>query len=207
MLAAGGRVVDGKATLNFNGSASTGRRREAARLSQPGVDSFARKEQSPHLFMADYPNDLSEAEERQEQDKSRDGHPQEAFRIPAKERRKAFSDRVSMPHTYQDGLQYMEADEQQREDETLMKDRIDERLVVEPRSGAKMLADEQDFGKNEGVHDRKGMLRVIQMMLRQDDAGVDRQQPEDNPKIEEDRKKTLELLGGFFLQGSFLRNW
>ncbi|MGA9240987.1 MAG: hypothetical protein WBW03_03290 [Silvibacterium sp.] len=147
--------------------------------------------------MADDPDNLSETEEWKEQDESCDSHRQEASRIPAKEGRKAVADRMSMPHAYQDPLQYVETDEQQGENETLMKDRIDEGLAIEPRSDAKMLSDEQDLGKNKGIHDRKRMLRVIQMTLRQDDAGVNGKQSEDDPKVEEDRKKALELDEGF----------
>jgi hypothetical protein len=35
------------------------------------------------------------------------------------------------------------------------------------------------------------------MTLRQDDAGVNGKQAEDDPKVEEDRKKALELDEGF----------
>ena len=104
-----------------------------------------------------------------------------------------------MPDTYQGALDNVETNEQHGEDETLMKDRIDEGLFIEPRSKAKMLSDEQDLGKNKGVHYRKCVLRVVQMMLRQNDACVDRKQAEDKLNVEEDRKKAPELIGGFLL--------
>jgi hypothetical protein len=56
----------------------------------------------------------------------------------------------------------VETNEHHGKDETFMKDGIDERLVVEARSNPKMLTNEEDLGKR--------VLRVIQMMLRQDDA-------------------------------------
>ena len=77
---------------------------------------------------------------------------------------------MSVPNTYEHALYYVETNEHHGKDETFMKDGIDERLIVEARSNPKMLTNEEDLGEDEGVHYGKRVLRVIQMMLRQDDA-------------------------------------
>ena len=48
-----------------------------------------------------------------------------------------------------------------------MKDRVDERFVTKPRSQTKMFGSEQNLCEDERVNERKRVLLVIQMMLRE----------------------------------------
>src|SRR5215469_9669189 len=59
------------------------------------------KKQNPHLPTAYNTCDLSESEERQEQDKAHGTDRQETLRIPSKRRRNAIRDGMSMPNSPQ----------------------------------------------------------------------------------------------------------
>src|ERR1700730_275383 len=102
-----------------------------------------------------------------------DTHRQDPLQTPSQDRRKAIRYRIPVPHSDQDTLYYVKANEHHREDETFVQDRIYERLMVKPRSKVKMLADKQDLCENERVDNCEGVFRIIQMPLRQNEALVD----------------------------------
>ena len=70
-----------------------------------------------------------------------------------------------MQHSHHDALYDVKGDEHDGEDEAFMKDRVDERSIPKPRAKAKVFGSEQDFGENERVDERKGVLLIIQMVL------------------------------------------
>ena len=100
----------------------------------------------------------------------------------------------------------MEADEHDAKDETLVQDGVDEGLLVEASSQVEMLAHQKNLCEDEGIDDRESVLLGIQMMLREDEALVDGEQSEDNPKVEEDYKQALELIEGPFFKSALPRN-
>jgi hypothetical protein len=77
---------------------------EALSANQTGVVLSVPEEQRTQLVAADHAGNFPESEERQQQDKTHDADRQEAFRIPAKERREALADGVSVPNTYEHAL-------------------------------------------------------------------------------------------------------
>jgi len=101
----------------------------------------------------------------------------------------------------------MKRDKQQAEDEALMKEGIDERLIAKPRSKLKVFAKEQDLCENERIDNRKAVFLVVQMTLRENDALMNRKQPKDHPKVEEDYNEAPELFGCSLSQLALARNW
>jgi hypothetical protein len=156
------------------------------------------EEQSPQRLVAKHSANLSESEERQQQDKAHNARRQQAPRIPSQQRWQAIHQSLSMPKPHRNALDDVETNEHHGKNQAFVQDGIDERPMLKPRSQMKMLTDEQDLCKNEGVDNRKGVFLSVQVMLRENQALVDRQQPEDHPKIKEDDKEAPELDGGFF---------
>jgi hypothetical protein len=114
---------------------------------------------------------------------------------------------MSMPHSHHDALYDVKRDEHHREEEAFMKDRVDERFVTKPRSQTKMFGSEQNLCEDERVNERKRVLLVIQMMLREDEALVEREQSKHNPEVNENRDESLEFFGGSLFQVDLTRNW
>lgn len=57
----------------------------------------------------------------------------------------------------------MESDDHQSKEETLVQDRIDERLVPEPCSEVKVLSEKQNLCEDKRIDKRKGMLPIVQV--------------------------------------------
>lgn len=104
---------------------------------------------------------------------------------------------MSMPHSHHSALYDVKGDEHQGEDEAFVKDRVDERFMTKARSEAEVFGGEEDLCEDERVDDRKGVLLVVQMMLREDDAFVEREQSEDDPEVKEDDEESLKFFEAF----------
>jgi len=112
-----------------------------------------------------------------------------------------------MPHPYHDAFYDVKGDEHYGEDEAFVKDRVNERFIFKPRSKTKVFGSEQDLCKNERIDNRKGVLLIIQMTLREDNALVKRKQSKDDPEIKENHNEALEFFGGPLLQIEMTRRW
>jgi hypothetical protein len=165
-------------------------------LYQPWVPVARFQNQGAQFSAADHARDLSESEERQQQNEAHDTHGQQASGIPSEKWRKAFSEGMPMPQTYRNGFDDMEADKHHTKDEALVQNGVNEGAVTEAVSQVEVLTEKKNLCEDECVNDREGVFLGIQMVLRQHDAFVDGEKPEDNPEIEEDYEKAPEFFGG-----------
>ena len=113
----------------------------------------------------------------------------------AAERRHALGQRFSPEQSFDRLFEDMGDEEEDRQEEAFIEDRIDQRPLAKPASGVKDLEQHHDFGEDEGVDEGESLHGEIDPMLAQDHALIEHKNAEQNPEIEEEHEEPAKLVG------------